>query len=168
MNSFEAQLLERISIMNSKLEANIASISNSSNTTNLLVKKMLDNNDIMMEGNAKRDERIDLIEAGMKKNDENILLLNIQNTADVTKITRVLTDLYNQVNEEPVTFEEWEYSDTSSCLHDLLQHSGKKPKESQSGKRKKTMEKRLHKRDMDTIMETAPASMSGLSGVEEE
>ena len=50
VNSFEAQLLERISIMNSKLEANIASISNSSNTTNLLVKKMLDNNDIMMEG----------------------------------------------------------------------------------------------------------------------
>ena len=39
VNSFEAKLLERISIMNSKLEANIASISNSSNTTNLLVKK---------------------------------------------------------------------------------------------------------------------------------
>ena len=167
-NALEKKLLERVNNMNNKMEEKLTKIRTTSNNTNLLVQKMLDNQDKVMEENAQRDKRIDMIQEGMISQTKTMETIQKDSDDNFKRITKALTALYNKISPgSQHCFEDWEYGDEST-LDEIL--SLQTDTTRQDKKRKTSIKDvSMHQDNMETsqlLTQSTPASESGLRGVE--
>ena len=159
----EKRLLEKIDDINGRLDANIVNLKTSNTNTGLLVQKMLEQNERLINENKVRDERMDAIEKGMKINNSELKGMRDETKKSIKSITKVLKILYKKVSasESQVTNNEWEH-DEDSTLEDILSNTGEII--AVGSKRKKdSNEREVYMKDTEPM----PAITDGLSGMEE-
>ena len=127
-------LEEKLAQMNRQMDEQLSKVKSANIETKHLVCSMIENNSKIMADNKSRDDRIDEIEKGMLSNATKIQGEEMDKSSNMAKITKNLTNLYNNNNDKMAKYEDCEYSE-STTLDELVVLTSTYDKEN-SNKRK--------------------------------
>jgi len=166
-------LEEKLAQMNKQMDEQLIKVKSSNIETKHLVCSIIENNSKIVADSKSRDDRIDELEKGMLSNATKIQGEEMEKSSNMAKITKILTNLYNNNNDKTAKYEDWEYSESTALdelvvltyTHDNNENSNKR-KNITSNDDSDTSEAELSEMEEedDVSMNPAPANSNSLSG----